>query len=76
MIVADRFTATVPLKYTIEPPGTQHRFITQIRWTITGSIPNKNTQNIEEIKTLQNDCSEGQHPSTKQNFLPTLPERC
>ena len=41
LIGADDFTATVPLKYTIGPPGTPYGVLTQLGWAITGPVPNK-----------------------------------
>ena len=41
LIGADSFTATVPLNYTIGPPGTPYGFLTQLGWTIAGPVPNK-----------------------------------
>ena len=50
LIGADAFTATVPLKYTIGPPGTASGVLTQLGWTITGPVPSKYRQLTEKKK--------------------------
>ena len=54
LIGADTFTATVPLKYTIGQPGTPYGVLTQLGWTITGPVPNKNRLIIEKNKCNRN----------------------
>ena len=54
LIGADAFTAAVPLKYTIGPPGTPYGVLTQLGWTITGPVPNKYGQLTEKNKCNRN----------------------
>ena len=48
LIVADAFTATVQIKYTVGPPETPYGVLTQLGWTITRTFPNKYGQITEE----------------------------
>ena len=50
LIGADAFTATVPLKYTIGPPGTPYGVLTQLGWTITGPVSNNFNQLTKKNK--------------------------
>ena len=54
LIGADAFTATVPLKFTIGPPGTPYGVLTQLGWTIRGPVPNKYSQLPEKNKCNRN----------------------
>ena len=50
LIGADAFTAKVPLKYAIGPPGPPYGVLTQLGWTITGPVSNKFRQLTKKNK--------------------------
>ena len=52
LIGADAFTDL--LKYTIRPPGTPYRVLTQLGWTITGPVSNKYRQITEKNQYNRN----------------------
>ena len=51
---ADAFTAIVPLKNTIAPPGKPYGVFAQLEWTITGPFPNKYRKITEKNQCNRN----------------------